>query len=311
MSKISAELVKQLRDKTGAGMMDCKKALEETGGDLEAAVDWLRTKGLLKAAKKADRVAAEGLVGVAVKADAKGAVAAAVEVNSETDFVARNATFQAFVREAAQLAVPAGGNVETLLAAKMASGKTLGDQLTELIATIGENLVLRRVAGLTVAPGVVTSYVHASASEGLGRIGVLVALKSEGDKAKLGELGRNIALHVAAAAPLALKPEELDPLVVERERAVLLEQARASGKPDGVIEKMVEGGLRKFYEQSVLLNQLYVMDNKTPVAKVVQDAAASVGAPVELTGFVRFGLGEGVEKKTVDFAAEVAAAVKG
>lgn len=305
MAQITAGLVKELREKTGAGMMDCKKALSETDGDLEAAVDWLRKKGLSKAAKKAGRVAADGLIGVAVREGA-GAV---VEVNSETDFVARNASFQALVREVADLALDVEGDLEKLAAATAASsGKSVADTLTDLIATIGENMTLRRAEALKVAPGVVAAYVHAPAAEGLGRIGVLAALESEGDAGKLNELGRKICMHIAATAPAAARIEDLDPALLERERAVLSEQARASGKPDNVIEKMVEGRLRKFYEESVLLEQVFVVDGENKVKDVIKSAEADVGAPIALTGFVRMALGEGLEKQEEDFAAEVAAA---
>ena len=305
MAEITATLVKELREKTGAGMMDSKKALVETEGDFEAAVDWLRKKGLSKAAKKSGRVAADGLVGTAVS----GSTGAVVEVNSETDFVARNETFQAFVRDAAQLALSAGGDVAKLEATPVKKGAaSVKETLTELIATIGENMTVRRTAVIEAKPGVVAEYMHGAVTDGLGKIGVLVALKSEGDAEKLTDLGRKIAMHVAAISPLAAKVEELDPEVVERERQVLVEQARESGKPDNVIEKMVEGRLSKFYGETVLLKQPFVMDNKTPVEKVLKEAESDVGAPIELVGFVRYALGEGVEKKTEDFAAEVAAA---
>ncbi len=300
---ISAALVKELREKTGVGMMDCKKALAETDGDFEAAVDWLRKKGLSKAAKKADRVAADGLVGIAVR----GSAGAAVEINAETDFVARNETFQGFVREVADLALGAE-TIEALEAQTLASGATVKEGLTELIATIGENMTLRRFDAVKAEPGVVASYVHTATGEGLGRIGVLVALESEGDAGKLEELGRRIAMHVAAAAPLSLDVDQLDPAAVARERDILAEKARASGKPEQIIEKMVEGGLQKYYKESVLLKQVFVMDNETPIEKLVESAKSDVGAPVKLVGFVRMALGEGVEKKTEDFAAEVAAA---
>ncbi len=313
MAEITAALVKDLRDRTGAGMMDCKKALAESGGDLEGAIDWLRKKGLSKAAKKADRVAADGLVAVAAKANGAGMAAAAVEVNSETDFVARNELFQAAVAEIAALGVDAAG-VEALKQAQMSSGESVEEGLTNLVAKIGENMFLRRAARLEVSSGVVASYVHNAAAENMGKIGVLVALESEGDQQKLAELGRKIAMHVAAAspaAPLALTPEELDPEIVGKERDVFAEQARASGKPENIIEKMVEGRLRKFYEEVVLLKQVFVLDPDNSVEKAVELAAKDVGAPVKLTGFVRMALGEGVEKREEDFAAEVAAAAKG
>jgi elongation factor Ts len=295
MAEVTATLVKELREKTGAGMMDAKKALVETQGDFEAAVDWLRSKGLSKAAKKAGRVAADGLVGVAVKTEGGKSTGAVVEVNSETDFVARNDTFQAFVREAAQASLAAKGDLAGVLATK-SGGETIQDKLTALIATIGENMNVRRAAALTADPGVVAVYVHNQAGAGLGKLGVLVALQSEGDPTKLNELGRKIAMHVAAAFPLSTRIEELDPAVVQRERAVFAEQARGSGKPENIIEKMVDGRMRKFYEESVLLEQKFVMDQETPVKKVVEAAAKEIGKPIALTGFVRMALGEGVDK---------------
>ncbi len=304
MAQITAALVKDLREKTGAGMMDCKKALTEADGNLEEAIDWLRTKGLSVAAKKAGRVAAEGLVGV-VTDGARGAVA---EVNSETDFVARNETFQEFVKTVAGLALEAGGDVEKLKAAPYPDGAaTVAGQVTEMIAKIGENLTLRRSGALTVADGVVSSYVHNQIVPGLGKIGVLVALDSKGDKDKLGALGKQLAMHVAAAAPQALDSGGVDPAELERERTVLAEQARDSGKPENIIEKMVEGRLRKFYEEVCLLDQTFVIDNETKVRKVIEQAGQDVGAPVSIAGFLRFQLGEGVEREESDFAAEVAA----
>ncbi len=304
MAQITAALVKDLREKTGAGMMDCKKALTEADGNLEEAIDWLRTKGLSVAAKKAGRVAAEGLVGV-VTDGARGAVA---EVNSETDFVARNETFQEFVKTVAGLALEAGGDVEKLKAAPYPDGAaTVAGQVNEMIAKIGENLTLRRSGALTVADGVVSSYVHNQIVPGLGKIGVLVALESKGDKDKLGALGKQLAMHVAAAAPQALDSGGVDPAELERERTVLAEQARDSGKPENIIEKMVEGRLRKFYEEVCLLDQTFVIDNETKVRKVIEQAGQDVGAPVSIAGFLRFQLGEGVEREESDFAAEVAA----
>jgi elongation factor Ts len=303
MSEISAARVKELREKTGAGMMDCKKALAESGGDLEAAVDWLRKKGLAAAAKKAGRVAAEGLVGVAVA----GTAGAVVEVNSETDFVARNEKFQAFVAEVARLALAGPADVPALTALAMAAGPTVGETLTGLIATIGENMSIRRLARLTVERGVVVSYVHAGLSPTLGKIGVLVALESEADSAALQALGRQLAMHVAAANPQALTTEAVDPAALDRERAVLADQARASGKPEAIIDKMVEGRLRKFYEEVVLLEQVFVVDGESRVKDVVAKAAKDLGMPVALTGFARFQLGEGIDRPTNDFAAEVAA----
>ncbi len=300
MANITASLVKDLRDKTGAGMMDCKKALNETGGDLEAASDWLRKTGLLKAAKKATRVASEGLIGVAVGGDA----GALVEVNSETDFVARNGEFKDFVKQAARIALEEGGDVEKMLARRMGDG-SVQQALTDMIAKIGENMSVRRAVALAVSPGVVASYVHNAASPELGKIGVLVALKSTADKAKLAALGKQLAMHVAAAAPLALTPEHLSKEVVDRERAVQAELARQSGKPENVIEKMLEGRMRKFYEDTVLLSQTFVIDGETQVGKVLEKAAKDFGATVEVAGFVRFQVGEGIAKITDDFADEV------
>lgn len=309
MSTITPALVKTLREKTGVGMMDCKRALEETSGDIEAAIDWLRAKGLSKAAKKAGRVAAEGLVGLEVS----GASAAMVEVNSETDFVARNDQFQKAVRLITSAALKAKGDVEKTLAASGPDGATLKDMLVNLVATIGENMTVRRAAHVAVGQGAIGSYVHNAAGEGLGRIGVLVGLESTGDASKLKEAGRRIAMHIASAdpAPLAVTVAELDPKDVERERMVLTEQARESGKPANVIEKMIEGRLRKFYQEVVLLEQAYVHDPDLTVAKYVEGLAKEVGAPVRLTAFAMFKLGEGVEKEEADFAAEVSALTKG
>ncbi|WP_445678405.1 translation elongation factor Ts [Radicibacter daui] len=308
MAQITAALVKDLREKSGAGMMDCKKALSEVDGDIEAAMDWLRKKGLSAAAKKAGRVAAEGLVAVA-QGDK---VAAAVEVNSETDFVARNDKFQGFAAAAASVALGTGTDIEALKAAAYpGAGHSVQDELTSLIATIGENMDLRRAATLSVKEGVVAKYVHNAVADGLGKIAVLVALESTGDKAKLEELGRQIAMHIAAARPEALNIADVDASALDRERDVLSEQARASGKPEEIIAKMVEGRLRKYYEEVVLLEQVYVIDGESKVKQVVEAAAKAIGAPVALTGFVRFQLGEGIEKKEEDFAAEVAATLKG
>lgn len=305
MSQISAKAVKELRDKTGAGMMDCKNALAETGGDVEAAFDWLRKKGLAKAAKKSGRTAADGLVAVASSGPQTAAV---VEVNAETDFVARNDDFQAVVGEIAQLAAEGEGSVEALTAATLAStGKTVNDSLTDLVARIGENMTLRRVAKLSVGKGVVASYIHNALKPGMGKIGVIVALESDGDQAVLEQLGRNLAMHVAAARPEALSVDDLDPASVEREKSVLADQARASGKPDEIIEKMVQGRLRKFYEEVVLLEQTFVIDGESKVRAVVEGASKEAGAPVALSGFARFELGEGIETEETDFAAEVAA----
>jgi len=300
---ITAAMVKELREKSGAGMMDCKTALNESGGDMEAAVDWLRTKGLAKAAKKAGRVAAEGLVGVA----SEGSKAAVIELNSETDFVARNEGFQELVANVAKVAVGTDGTLDAISAADL-GGKPVSEAITDAIATIGENMTLRRTAMLSVSEGVVATYVHGQVAEGLGKIGVLVALASSGDKDKLNALGRQIAMHVAATSPLALNTEELDPAVVEREKSVFSEQARESGKPDNIIEKMVEGRLRKFYEEVTLVKQAFVINPDQTVEQAVEALAKDLGTDVKLAGFVRFALGEGIEKEEQDFAAEVAAA---
>jgi elongation factor Ts len=308
MAQITAALVKDLREKSGAGMMDCKKALSEVDGDIEAAMDWLRKKGLSAAAKKAGRIAAEGLVAVA-QGDK---TASAVEVNSETDFVARNDRFQAFSAAVSAVALTTGNDIEALKAAAYpGAGHSVQDELTSLIATIGENMHLRRAATLSVTEGVVAKYVHNAVADGLGKIAVLVALESTGDKAKLEELGRQIAMHIAAARPDALNIGDVDASALDRERDVLSEQARASGKPEEIIAKMVEGRLRKYYEEVVLLEQVFVIDGESKVKQVVEAAAKAIGAPVALTGFVRFQLGEGIEKKEEDFAAEVAATLKG
>lgn len=300
---ITAAMVKELREKSGAGMMDCKTALTESGGDMEAAIDWLRTKGLAKAAKKAGRVAAEGLVGVA----ANGAKASVVELNSETDFVARNEGFQELVSKVATVALTTDGTLDAVSAANL-DGKPVSDAVTDAIATIGENMTLRRTSALEVANGVVASYVHGAVAGGLGKIGVLVALESTGDESKLTALGRQIAMHVAATSPLALDTASLDPAVVERERSVFAEQARDSGKPDNIIEKMVEGRLRKFYEEVTLVKQAFVIDPDKTVEQAVDALAKELGTGVKISGFVRFALGEGIEKEEQDFAAEVAAA---
>jgi len=304
MAEITAASVKELRERTGAGMMDCKKALAENQGEMEQAVDWLRAKGLAAAAKKAGRTAAEGLVGVAVE----GSRGAVVEVNSETDFVAKNEQFQDFVRNVAALALESGADVEALKGASYPSGGTVEEKLTDNIATIGENQSLRRAAVLDVAEGAVVSYVHNAAAPGLGKIGVLVALESSAPAEALQTLGKQLAMHIAAANPLALNAEDLDAALIERERAIAAEKAKESGKPANIVEKMVEGGLAKFRKESALVSQLFVMDNKTPVAEVVAAAGKDAGAPIALKGFVRFQLGEGIEKKQDDFAAEVAAA---
>jgi len=302
MANITATMVKDLRDKTGAGMMDCKAALAETNGDMDQAIDWLRKKGLSKAAKKAGRVAAEGLIGVALDKNS----GALVEVNAETDFVARNDQFKDFVKSAAQLGLEADGDVEKLLNKKMGAD-TVDATLKELVAKIGENMSVRRATAISVNPGVVASYVHNASGPELGKIGVLVALKSTGDAEKLSALGKQIAMHIAAANPLALTPEHLSKEVIEHERAIQADIARQSGKPENVIEKMLEGRMRKFYEESVLLNQVFVIDGETPVGKVVEKAAKDIGAPIEVEGFVRYQVGEGIEKVTTDFADEVKA----
>jgi elongation factor Ts len=304
MAEITAATVKELRERTGAGMMDCKNALAETNGEMDAAIDWLRAKGLAAAAKKAGRTAAEGLVGVTVEGN-RGAV---VEVNSETDFVAKNEIFQEFVRNVAKLALRHGTDVEALGAAQYPEGGTVQEKLTDNIAKIGENQSLRRAAVLEVTQGAVVSYVHNQVAPGLGKIGVLVALESAAPVETLTQLGKQIAMHVAAAHPLALTADELDPALVERERSIAMEKAKESGKPQNIIEKMVEGGLAKFRKENALTSQLFVMDNKTPVAEVVSSAAKEAGTGIQLIGFVRFQLGEGIEKKQEDFAAEVAAA---
>ena len=289
---ITAQMVKELREKTGVGMMDCKTALNETKGDMEAAVDWLRTKGLAKAAKKASRVAAEGLIAVA----GSGNRAAIVELNSETDFVSRNDQFQALVKAVAEAALKTDGKVESVLKAPLSGGATVESAITEAVATIGENMTLRRAAIVAVDKGVVASYVHAAIAPGLGKIGVLVGMKSDGDATKLTNLGRQIAMHVAAANPLAVDASRLDPETVARERAIFAEQARESGKPEAIIEKMVEGRLRKFYEESTLLKQAFVMDTERTVEAVLKDAAKDVGGAVTVTDFVAFRLGEGIQK---------------
>jgi elongation factor Ts len=312
MAEITATLVKALRDKSGVGMMDCKKALQETQGDMEAAVDWLRAKGLSKAAKKADRIAAEGVVALNVRVDGAGMTAAVIELNAETDFVARNEGFQAIARKIAAVALDVDGGVEALRAASL-DGATVADAVTQLIATIGENMLLRRSARFSVAQGAIGAYVHGAAAGAtdLGRIGVLVAVEGAGDQETLRELGRNIALHAAATAPLSLSVEDLDPAAVERERAIFTEQSIASGKPPSVAEKMVEGRIRKFYEEAVLLKQAYVRDPAITIEALVAQTAKAVGSPVKITGFARFALGEGVEKEVGDFAAEVASMTGG
>ena len=304
MAEITAATVKELRERTGAGMMDCKKALAEVNGDMEAAIDWLRTKGLAAAAKKAGRVAAEGLIGVAVE----GTTGAAVEVNSETDFVAKNEQFQDFVRSVARIALTTGDDMDALAAADYPSGGTVAEVLTNNIATIGENQSLRRAARVSVNDGVVVSYVHNAVAPGLGKIGVLVALESGADKAELETLGKQLAMHIAAANPLALTADGLDPAMVERERGIAREKAAESGKPAEIVEKMVEGAMAKFRKENALLSQLFVIDNKTKIEDVIAGEAKRLGGPITLSTYVRFQLGEGIEKKESDFAAEVAAA---
>jgi elongation factor Ts len=308
MATITAATVKELRDKTGAGMMDCKAALNETDGDMEAAIDWLRAKGLAKAAKKAGRVAAEGLIGLA--GDNKET--AVVEVNSETDFVARNPSFQELVQTIAAAALKAKGDLETLGTAPYGATKTsVADTLKEMVGSIGENMTLRRTAHLAAKDGVVASYMHNQTSPGLGKIGVIVALESTGDADTLKAFGKQVAMHIAAANPQAVDTESLDPELIGRERTVLTEQAKESGKPAEVIAKMVEGRLRKFYEEVVLLQQPFVHDPDNTVAKAMEAAAKEAGAPIKITGFYRFALGEGIDKGESDFAAEVAAAAAG
>jgi elongation factor Ts len=308
MAEISALLVKDLRGKTGAGMMDCKKALTETNGDLEAAIDWLRKKGMATAGNKAGRVASEGLIGLVVN----GSRAALVEVNAETDFVSRNPSFQEFVSTVATLSLAQGGDVVKVAAAPFpGSGRSVAEQLTHLIATIGENMALRRVTMLAAEPGVIGAYMHSAQAEGLGRIGVLVALQTERPTAEVEQLAKRLAMHVAAANPLALSRDAIDPGLVERERGVLSEKARASGKPEAIAERMVEGGLGKFFQEACLLEQTYVIDGESKVGQVIDKVAKDNGASIAVTGFVRYALGEGIEKRKDDFAASVASAVSG
>ena len=304
MAEITAASVKELRERTGAGMMDCKKALAENNGEMETSVDWLRAKGLAAAAKKAGRTAAEGLVGVAVSGN-KGAV---VEVNSETDFVAKNEQFQGFVRDVAQIALTTGTDINALNNAAYPTGGTVAEALTNNIATIGENQSLRRAAVLEVSQGVVVSYVHNAAAPNMGKIGVLVALESAAPAESLTALGKQLAMHIAAANPLALNAEGLDADLLARERAIAVDKAAESGKPANIVEKMVDGTMAKFAKENALLSQLFVIDGKTPVADVVAAAGKEAGAPVTLKAFERFQLGEGIERESSDFAAEVAAA---
>lgn len=304
MADITAAMVKDLREKSGAGMMDCKKALSENGGDMEQAMDWLRTKGLAAAAKKSSRTAAEGLVGVAVS----GTKGAAVEVNSETDFVAKNDQFQSFVRDVTQIALAKGGDIESLKSQAMPLGKTVEEVLTNNVATIGENQSLRRSRTLEVSKGAVVPYIHNAAAPGLGKIGVLVALESEASDEVLQALGKQLAMHIAAAFPKALNEADLDESEIERERAIATEKAAESGKPADIIAKMVEGGIAKYRKEHALVSQLFVMDGKTKISDVVAKAGKDAGAEIKLVDYVRFQLGEGIEKEQSDFAAEVAAA---
>jgi elongation factor Ts len=301
-TNISASMVKDLRDKTGAGMMDCKAALSESGGDLEAAVDWLRKKGLAKAAKKAGRVAAEGLIGIAL-APTKGVL---VEVNSETDFVARNDLFQGLVKMIANAALGTGPDVEKILAAPVGS-VTVAETIAETIAKVGENMTLRRAAALSVGKGTMASYVHNSVIDGLGRIGVIVALESTGNVDELKAFGRMVAMHVASANPQAIDPSGLDAATIERERGVLADKFKAQGKPANVVEKIVESGLKTFYKEVCLLDQAFIFDDKKSVAQAIKESEAKVGAPIKVTGFVRFALGEGIDRPEGDFGGEVAA----
>ncbi|WP_176083056.1 translation elongation factor Ts [Martelella sp. HB161492] len=308
MSTITAAMVKELREKTGAGMMDCKKALAETDGDMEAAIDWLRAKGIAKADKKSGRTAAEGLVGIA----SNGTDAVVVEVNSETDFVARNDAFQELVAGIADVALGTDGTAEGIAAATYAkTGKSVDESIKDAVATIGENMHLRRATKLSVADGVVATYVHNSVSDGLGKLGVLVALESTGDKDALVAIGRQVAMHVAATNPLAVTPDDVDPEIAARERAVFLEQAKESGKPAEIAEKMVEGRMRKFFQEVALLSQAFVINPDLTVAAAVKEAEKEVGAPIKVAAIARLALGEGVEKEESDFAAEVAATAKG
>ena len=301
---VTAQQVKELREATGVGMMDCKKALEETAGDMEAAVDWLRTRGLAKAAKKAGRIAAEGLVGISVEGT-KGAI---VEVNSETDFVARNEQFQAIVGNVSKLAADAGGSTDKLAEMPFpGTGRSVAAELTDAIAKIGENMNLRRSAVIEVKDGAIGSYVHNSVKPGMGKLGVLVGLESTGDKAALLALGKQLAMHIANTNPLSVSPDDIDPAIVAKEREIFTEQAKESGKPAEVIEKMVEGRVRKFYEEQTLLAQTFVIDGESKVKDVVAKAEKEAGAPIKVTKFVRYSLGEGIEKAETDFAAEVAA----
>jgi elongation factor Ts len=305
MAEITAALVKELRDKTGAGMMDCKAALNEVGGDIEAAVDWLRKKGLSKAAKKSDRVAAEGLIGLAT-AGTKGTV---VEVNSETDFVAKNDTFQGLVKNITAVAHKSGTDVEAIKAAAYPAGGTVADAIANAIATVGENMTLRRAASLSVGSGVVASYIHTQTAEGLGRIGVIVAIESTGNAEVLSAFGRQVGMHIAAMNPVALDGSTVDAAIIAREKAILME--KNAGKPANVMEKIVESGLKSYFKEVTLLDQPFVVDGSKTVGQAAKELEGKAGAPVRIVGFVRYALGEGIEKKVDDFAAEVAAAVNG
>jgi len=308
MADITAAMVKELREKTGAGMMDAKNALVENKGDMDASVDWLRKKGLAKAAKKSGRVAAEGVIAVAAAADGKSA--AVIEVNSETDFVARNEQFQIFAKKAAELAL-SSSDIEGVAEAQYGNGKSTKDTLTDLIATIGENMNLRRSTNLSVSKGLVASYIHGAVAPNLGKIGVLVALESDAPADKLQALGKQLAMHIAAAKPESLDVASLDPKTVEREKSVHRDTAKASGKPDDIIEKMLEGRMRKYYEEIVLLEQNFIMDPDTKISALLEKSAKEIGSPVKIAGYVNYILGEGIEKEETDFAAEVAAVVNG
>lgn len=307
MAEITAALVKELREASGAGMMDCKKALSETAANMEEAVDWLRKKGLAAAAKKSGRVAAEGLVNVVTD----GIQGAVIELNSETDFVARNPEFQAFVGSVCQVALSQGGDFAKTTAAAMDGGKSVVDTVTEMVGTIGENLSFRRSAGITVSEGVVASYVHGTVAPNQGKIGVLVGLESTGNGDKLADFGKKLAMHVAAANPQWVSQDEVDTGAVDREREVLAEQAREAGKPEEIVQKMVDGRLRKYYEEVCLMDQTFVIDGETKISKVVEAVANDAGAPIKIAGFARFQLGEGIEREESDFAAEVAATAGG
>ena len=311
MAEITAALVKDLREKTGAGMMDCKKALTENNGDFEAATDWLRTKGLSQAGKKADRVAAEGVVAVALRKDGAGMTGSVIELNAETDFVGRNETFQGVARKVAAVALETGDNVEAVRAARTADGEEVQMLVTNLIATIGENMAVRRTAKLSVAEGSVSAYVHNAVAPEVGKLGVLVALEGAADQAAMQELGRKIAMHVAATNPLSLSSEDLDPAAVAKERAILVEKAKEQGRPDNMIDKIVDGQISKFQREVVLLEQPFVMNPDQTIKALIADSGKELGAPIKMTGFVRLALGEGVEKKESDFAAEVASMTGG